>query len=176
LTAAEALQQLVRRYLQFLGPSTVESFVRWAGVDVRDAVTAFESLRPSLVEARTPLGVGQILVDDEQLLRAPIGAAAAARLLPSGDPYYLLWNADRDLLVPDARRRDELWTSRVWPGALLLNGEVAGTWRRAKALVEVTPWRQPSAEERIAVEQEAATLPLPDITATPSVRWAPANA
>ena len=28
-----------------------------------------------------------------------------------------------------------LWTPRVWPGALLVEGEVVGTWRRAQATV-----------------------------------------
>jgi hypothetical protein len=46
-----------------------------------------------------------------------------------------------------------------------------GTWRRAKAVVEVTPWRDLSTPEREAVEQEAATLPLPDVSAQVVVRW-----
>jgi hypothetical protein len=59
----------------------------------------------------------------------------------------------------------------VWPGAVLVGGEIVGTWRRAKAVVDVSPWRKLSTGERDAVEAEAASLPLPDVTATPSVRW-----
>lgn len=29
--------------------------------------------------------------------------------------------------------------SRVWPGALLVQGEIAGTWRRAEGTVTVQP-------------------------------------
>jgi hypothetical protein len=173
ITPAEALQALVRRYLHFLGPSTVDSFVRWGGVDGPAAVAAFEALRPSLVPARTPLGAGLILADDEATFRRPVGAAAAARLLPSGDPYYLLWGGDREMLVADAARRAELWTSRVWPGAILVAGEIVGTWRRAKATVVVTPWRRFSGEEREAVEAEAASLPLPEVRSRVAVRWDP---
>ena len=171
LTAAEALQELVRRYLHFLGPSTVESFVRWGGVDPRAAVAAFDGLGPALLSVRTPLGEATILAEDESMIRDATGSPAAARLLPSGDPYYLLWGAGRDLLVPDAARRDELWTSRVWPGAVLVGGEIIGTWRRAKAVVAVSPWRPLAAREREAVEREAATLPLPDVSAPVVVRW-----
>ena len=92
------------------------------------------------------------------------------RLLPSGDTFFLLWGADRELLVPDAQRRSELWTSRVWPGALLLAGEIAGTWRRAKAVVDVEPWRPLSRVERDAVEAEAASMPLPGLTGEIIVR------
>jgi hypothetical protein len=171
LTPAQALQELVRRYLHSLGPSTVESFVRWGGVDGPAAAAAFESLGPELIPTRTPLGAGWILADDEAAARAPVERIAVARLLPSGDPYYLLWDADRELLAEDPARRAELWTSRVWPGALLVRGEVTGTWRRAKAIVEVTPWRRLSPTECAAVEAEAASLPLPDVRAPAVVKW-----
>jgi hypothetical protein len=175
ITPAEALQALVRRYLHFLGPSTVDSFVRWGGVDGPAAVLAFEALRPPLLPVRTPLGEGWILADDEPSFRGSAGPPATARLLPSGDPYYLLWGADRDLLVADPARRDALWTARVWPGALLVDGEIAGTWRRAKSTVVVTPWRRLVADERDAVEAEAAGLPLPEARAPVLVRWDPAD-
>jgi hypothetical protein len=175
LTPAKALQELVRRYLHFLGPSTVESFVRWGGVDGPPAAAAFGALATELTPTKTPLGVGWLMADDEAAVRAPIERPGVVRLLPSGDPYYLLWDADRELLVADPARRAQLWTSRVWPGALLVGGEIAGTWRRAKALVEVTPWRRLLATERAAVEAEAATLPLPDAGAPAVVRWAEAG-
>jgi hypothetical protein len=175
ITPAEALQALVRRYLHFLGPSTVDSFVRWGGVDGSAAVLAFEALRPSLLPVRTPLGEGWILADDEPSFRGSAGPPATARLLPSGDPYYLLWGADRDLLVGDPARRDALWTARVWPGALLVDGEIAGTWRRAKSTVVITPWRRLVADDRDAVEAEAAGLPLPEARAPVLVRWDPAD-
>ena len=36
---------------------------------------------------------------------------------------------------PDEKRRGELWTPRVWPGAVLVDGEIVGTWRRAKRVL-----------------------------------------
>lgn len=71
--------------------------------------------------------------------------------------------------MPDARQRAELWTTRVWPGALLVNGEIAGTWRRSAAEVSIAVWRRLSRAERDAVEAEAMSLPL-GLT-TPTVRW-----
>jgi hypothetical protein len=120
---------------------------------------------------RTPIGKAFVLVADEPTLRAPAGPPASARLLPSGDPYYLLRGADRELLVPDPGHRAALWTSRVWPGALLVAGDVAGTWRRSGAIVTVQPWRRLSREERDAVEVEASTMPLPEIHGAVAVRW-----
>jgi hypothetical protein len=168
---AEALQQLARRYLRVYGPSTVDSFVRWGGLDDRPAMAAFDAIASDLIAVRTPLGEAWLLAEDEHALREPVTPPFAVRLLPSGDPYYLWWGANRELLVADPGHRAELWTSRVWPGALLVGGEIAGIWRRSKAVVVVTPWRRLSRAERDAVEAEAATLPLPDIGASVSVQW-----
>ncbi len=93
------------------------------------------------------------------------------RLIPGGDAYLLLQGADRDLLVPDAGRRRALWTPRVWPGGLLLAGQIAGTWRRAGTVMTVQPWRRLSRAERDAVAAEAESLPLPSTGRRIVVRW-----
>ena len=164
---------LARRCLRTLGTATVASFARWAGLKPPAAMAAFEILGSSLVPVRTPIGEAFILDTDEPAFRDPPGPPAAARLLPSGDPFYLLQGPDRELLVPDAGRRADLWTSRVWPGAVLVDGDVAGTWRRSGAVVTVRPWRRLTTRQREAVETEAATLPLPEAHGAGSVRWDP---
>jgi hypothetical protein len=169
----DARVELARRCLHVFGPTTPDAFAGWAGITPPMAHAAFEVLRPSLAPVRTPIGDGWILESDEPAFRAPPDDGAAARLLPSGDTFYLLQGADRALLVPDADRRARLWTPRVWPGALLVDGEPAGTWRRAGPVVQVEPWRRISRAERDAVEAEAATLPLPGVEGRIVVRWAP---
>jgi hypothetical protein len=168
---SEARLELARRYLHVFGPSTPAAFASWAGIGPREARSAFDGLAAELTPARWPGGEGWILSDDEPSFRAPTEAAAPARLLPSGDAFYLLWAADRELLVADAARRDELWTSRVWPGAVLVDGEVAGVWRRANANLSIDAWRRLSASERAAVEAEAVSLPLPGLQGAIRVRW-----
>ena len=126
--------------------------------------------RRSLTPVRTPIGDAWILTRDEPTFRADARAAAPARLLPSGDAYFLLQGADRELLVPDADRRRALWTPRVWPGAVLVEGEIVGTWRRARDGDD--PGLAPlSRAAREAVEAEAASLPLPGIAGRIVVRW-----
>jgi hypothetical protein len=167
----EARLELARRYLHVFGPTTRESFARWAGLGVGESAVAFDSLERSLLPVRTPIGEAFILARDESLLREAAGPPAPARLLPSGDAYWLLQGADRELLVPDARRRGELWTPRVWPGAVLVAGEIVGTWRRAQAKLSIEPWRRLSRAEREAVEAEAQSLPLPGIEREIGVGW-----
>lgn len=73
--------------------------------------------------------------------------------------------------MPETGRRGQLWTPRVWPGAVLAGGEVVGTWRRDGANVSVQAWRRLAPEERAAIEAEAASLPLPDLRSDIRVRW-----
>ncbi len=167
----DARLELARRYLHIYGPATPGAFARWAGVGARQAIAAFETLRESLAPVRTPVGEGWILAQDESAFRAPPRPGAPARLLPSGDAYFLLHGSDRDLLVPDAGRRGALWTPRVWPGGLLVEGEIAGTWRRAGAVVTVQPWQQLSGAQRDAVIAEAESLPLPGLGKPIVVHW-----
>jgi hypothetical protein len=159
----EARRELARRYLHEFGPATADGFGTWAGVGAGDARAAFEALSRSLAAVRTPIGEAWILARDAPVFREPPGPPAAARLLPSGDNYYLHWGAGREILVPGAAQRAELWTTRVWPGAVLIAGEIVGTWRRAQADVTVQPWRKLRKTERDAVEAEAQSLPLPGI-------------
>ncbi|HEX5414641.1 MAG TPA: crosslink repair DNA glycosylase YcaQ family protein [Chloroflexota bacterium] len=163
--------ELARRYLTVLGPGTAEGFGRWAGIGPSRARRIFDALRPSLIPVATPIGDGWILSSDEPSFRAEPDTPALARLLPSGDAYYLLQGRDRELLVPEARLRPTLWTPRVWPGALLVNGEIAGIWRREQADVTIEPWRSLAPSERAAVETEAVSLPIPGVERGIRVGW-----
>ena len=158
---AEACRALARRYLHVFGPTTAGPFARWAGISRGAGVKAFASLDGELVAVRSPLGDELLLAADEPAMRAGENEPAAARLLPSGDAYWLLHGADRELLVPRAEQRERLWTPRVWPGALLVRGEIVGTWRRAQHTVRIETWTRLTREARDAVETEAISLPLP---------------
>ena len=172
MDVADARLELARRYLHLFGPTTPESFAEWAGIKPPRGHAAFEALRSSLLQVRTPIGEGWILETDAPAIRAAgDDGGDAVRLLPSGDAYFLLQGRDRELLVPDAARRPLLWTSRVWPGAVVVGTDVVGTWRRANATVTIEPWRRMTRGERDAVEAEAASFPLPGVAGPIRVRW-----
>lgn len=163
--------ELARRHLRVFGPSSSDAFASWAGIGRAEAAAAFAGLGPELVAVATPIGERYVLADDAALLRAAPGPAAPARLLPSGDAYTLLKGDERALLVSQPAWREALWTPRVWPGAVLVGGEVIGTWRRAHDRMTIGVWRRLSRAERTAVEAEARSLPLPGISGEIMVRW-----
>jgi hypothetical protein len=170
MAVADARRELARRYLHVFGPTTPAAFAEWAGIAEKAGVTTFADLSSELIRVQTPLGNRWLLAADEEQMRdnEPSGGA---RLLPSGDTYYLLQGSDRELLVADPGRRGLLWTPRVWPGAVLLDGEIVGTWRRASEKVSIAPWLPLTSSQRERVEAESATLPLPGLKRAISVRW-----
>ena len=171
----DARRELARRWLHVAGPSTPPAFANWAGLAPRSARDAFESLGADLAPVRTPLGEAWILAKDEPSFRAAASSGGESphvvRLLPSGDPYLMA--GDRALLVPDAGSRRELFPpGTVWPGGLMVGGELVGTWRRAAARLTVRPWRRLTRVEREAVDAEAASLPLVGLEGMIRVAWA----
>jgi hypothetical protein len=159
---ADARRELARRYLHVFGPAAAEGFAKWAGIKPSSAAAAFASLDRALVSVRTPIGDACVLEEDESAARGTDTTSTAVRLLPSGDAYFLLAGKERELLIPRADQRARLWTPRVWPGAVLVDGEIRGTWRRAAHTVTIDLWSRLSRATRDAVEAEARSLPLPE--------------
>jgi len=159
ISVQKARAELARRYLHVYGPSTAGAFARWAGIGAKEAAQTFDDLTGELIAVND----AQLLAADEEAMRAAPAPPAPARLLPSGDSYWLHTTShERALLVPNEKQRGELWTPRVWPGALLVDGEIVGTWRRAKRVLTIDTWKKLSRAAQDAVVAEADTLPLPD--------------
>jgi hypothetical protein len=172
ISPLEASLELARRYLHVFGPGTPAGFAKWASIGARKAVAVFDDLDGELIPVRTPTGDAWALGRDEPAVREPPAPAAPCRFLPSGDAYTLgITSEDRALLVPDAGRRGELWTPRVWPGALLVAGKVVGTWRRTQGRVTIRTWQRLSRAAQDAVVAEAESLPLSDRAGRIVTRW-----
>ncbi|WP_433133555.1 winged helix DNA-binding domain-containing protein [Micromonospora sp. CA-240977] len=146
---------LIRAYLRLLGPATPKQVADYLDAAVKD------------VKARWPDDVIDVTVDGEvrSLLAADEEALASAdsratRLL---GPFDLFLQAkDRATLVPDAAHAKELWPVLGRPGAVLVDGELVGTWRPRKSgrtfTVAVQPWRRLSDATRKAVTAQAEHL------------------
>jgi hypothetical protein len=169
---SEATRELARRFLHVFGPSESPAFASWAGINDNKAARVFAELEPELVPVRAPPGEARVLAYDEAAIREPVAPTQGVRLLPSGDAYTLgVTAAERAFLIPNEKQRSELWTPRVWPGALLVDGEIVGTWRRAKRVLTIDTWKKLSPAARDAVVAEADTLPLPDSGEGMTVHW-----
>ncbi len=169
--------ELARRFLRSVGPSTPKEFAWWTGGwagsfgsatrgELSDAQQTFRSLEKELAEVELEGRKRWVLRTDLPTLERAV-PVETVRLLPPGDPY--LASADRALLVPLTRFRSELWPKSVWPGALMVNGEIVGTWRRQVGRVTVRAWRPLESDVGEAVEEEVSSMPIE--SARKEVRW-----
>lgn len=146
---------LIRAYLRLLGPATPKHVAEYLDAPLRD------------VKAHWPEDAIEVSVDREPrfLLAADENALDSAdvtgtRLL---GPFDLFLQArDRALLVPDTAHTKELWPVLGRPGAVLADGELAGTWRPRKSgnrfTVTVQPWQKLSKATREAIREQAERL------------------
>jgi len=120
--------ELARRFLRAYGPARPKLLAGWAGVAGSHADGLWRRAG-ELTEVDLEGKKAWVLAGDEVALADPPNAEGA-RLLPNLDP--LTAGRDRELLVPDPAVRKKIWTVLGGPGAVLLDGEIAGLWRPAK--------------------------------------------
>ena len=151
-----ALAELARRYFASHGPATLADFAWWSGLPKADARQAHESVQPELLEMK---------VGDQRYWHLPdLGPAKAPRpsvqLLPSFDEY-LIGHQDRSAIHDSAIDAKRLpWKGGIVNPAILLDGRVAGTWKRSttkKAVrLEASPLEKLGKPELAALEEAAA--------------------
>ncbi|MEU8421819.1 winged helix DNA-binding domain-containing protein [Micromonospora sp. NPDC048835] len=146
---------LIRAYLRLLGPATPKQVADYLDAPVKDVKAHWPD---DVVEVTVDGEVRSLLAADEEALASADGRGI--RLL---GPFDLFLQAkDRATLVPDAARAKELWPVLGRPGAVLVDGELVGTWRPRKSgrtfTVAVQPWQQLSAATRKAVTVQAERL------------------
>lgn len=155
--AAEVPQQydVVRAYLRLLGPATPQHVAAYLDAPVKD------------VRARWPADAEEVLVEGERrwVLAGdrPLLEVERAETVQLLGPYDLFLQArDRPLLVEDPARSRALWPVLGRPGAVLVDGEVAGTWRPRtsgrKLTVTVDLWATATSAVRSAVRDRAERL------------------
>jgi hypothetical protein len=148
----EALAELVRRYFTSHGPATLPDFVWWSGLTTSDARAGLELARSHLVR--------EVIGEQTYWLPAsPFTGAQAlqtAHLLPAFDEYLVGYKDRSAILDPVYARQTNAGGGMLSP-TILVDGQVAGTWRRSlkKGSVTVTPgWfvEPDSAEEQAFAE------------------------
>jgi hypothetical protein len=155
--AAKPLPQheVIRAYLRLLGPATPKQVADYLDATVKDVKERWPS---NAVEVSVDGEPRWLLFDDADAIA--VGRAKTTRLL---GPFDLFLQAkDRSLLIDDPARAKALWPVLGRPGAVLHDGEIAGTWRPRqsgkKLSVPVTLWAKSTAALRTAVSQQAERL------------------
>ncbi|HLK72360.1 MAG TPA: winged helix DNA-binding domain-containing protein [Streptosporangiaceae bacterium] len=119
---------LVTRYLAAFGPATARDVTAWSGLTGLRAV--MDELRPSLVAFRDEQG-GELF--DLPPAPRPDGDVPAPVRLTAEFDNLLLSHADRSRIVHPGHMQRFYTINGIFPGAVLIDGFVAGLWRLARA-------------------------------------------
>jgi hypothetical protein len=137
LAGEEALAELARRYFTSRGPATLQDFMWWSGLAAADAKRGLEAARPALIHETMDNRVYWLSPHTPGLENNQHTAC----LLPGFDEY-LLGYRDRSAAL------DPAFAQQVCPGGngvffptIVIDGRVAGTWKRTrkKGKVVITP-------------------------------------
>jgi hypothetical protein len=146
---------VVRAYLRLLGPATPKQVAAYLDAPVKDVKAHWPG---DAVQVSVDAEQRWVLADDADMLVAE--PVRTTRLL---GPFDLFVQAkDRSLLVDDPARAKALWPVLGRPGAVLLDGEIAGLWRPRKSgqnlRVHIELWAKASTSVRKAVTAQAERL------------------
>jgi hypothetical protein len=152
MSAPESLQP-IRNYLRFLGPAAPSDVAAFLDSPVAEIKKHWpEDAVEVNVDGRQGWVLGELgdIEQDQGLLR----------LLGGFDLF--LQGKDRDLIVPDASKHNELWPVLGRPGAVLHGTEIVGSWRPKASdkhfTLRISVWTTLSKRARSQLELEAERL------------------
>jgi hypothetical protein len=133
LEREQALAELARRYFSSHGPATLADFTWWSGLTAMDAREALDSTKNQLRSEAIDNNVYWLSNDPV----TSSNSTNSVHLLPAFDEYYLGYT-DRSAVL-DARFDRQLVSSNgIFRPMLVIDGQVAGVWKREMSKQSVT--------------------------------------
>jgi hypothetical protein len=159
----QAIARLAEKYFTARGPATIADFAWWAGVPKGEATEGLEAIAHRLE---------MMTVHGAQYWMSPTTPAddietelPHVHLLPGFDEYMLGYT-DRSLQLGDNRRTygSSVSANGMFSATVVIEGRVAGTWRRTLKKdhvdIAVRPFRKITAAEHEALDRAAANYGL----------------
>jgi len=162
--------QLLRTFFRVNGPTSRTLYRDWQEAGTAGVGELWNAMGVDLVLveiAKKRYDLPESLADAVQKARPAKGVA----LVPPNDPYVR--QVDRALLVPDSARRQKIFKALSGPGALLVDGEIAGSWRyrRSDAEVTIDTFGKLEPAQKKAAEKSAKAVATSTGDDEPTVSW-----
>lgn len=119
----EALAELARRYFTSHGPATLQDFSWWSGLPAADSRAGLEMAKSHLIQEK---------IDGKLYWLAPFSssvtdASPTVYVLPAYDEYTVAYTDRRAVLDP---AHAVVTGNGIFSPIIVLDGRVAGTWKR----------------------------------------------
>jgi hypothetical protein len=126
LSMTEALQELTRRYFRSRGPATLQDYVTWSGLTVKDAKTGIGNLSREYMHE---------LIDGKEYIFIPgelpdMKKMQTSFLMPDYDEYGMGYK-DRSAIFNNQKYRTAVSRNNpIFNRMIIMNGKIDGTWQR----------------------------------------------
>jgi hypothetical protein len=129
----EALVELTKRYFRSHGPATLKDYVWWSGLTTTDARQGIEAIRS---------GFEQETINDQTYWFLPPksmndNTSEAAYLLPNYDEYTVGYRDRSAIFDVSFISKLSAFRESLLTQTILIEGEIAGTWKRTQKKNEV---------------------------------------
>ena len=149
LAREDALAELAGRYFTSRGPATVHDFAKWSGLTIAEARGGLEAAAPEL-RRHIVDGATYWSTASASRARQPV----RCHLLSIYDEYISSYR-DRSAICEPAYANRLVGMGNALAYILLLDGKIAGTWKRSLSTnsvhIQVTPFRKLSRADKPAV-------------------------
>lgn len=127
LTHEESLAELAKRYFTSHAPATIQDFSWWSGLTLTEAKKALEMVNSSFQKEMLN-GVAYYMPKDIPVVKSK---SQAVFLLPNFDEYLVAYK-DRNAALDTKYNKDVIGASGngIFSAVIIVNGKVAGTWKR----------------------------------------------
>ncbi|MGC1241049.1 MAG: winged helix DNA-binding domain-containing protein [Chryseosolibacter sp.] len=155
ITREEALSRLLTRYFRSHGPATLQDFIWWSGLPVRDAKKAMEMAGKKFHTETigTQTFWFQELIPSKQ-------TGTTVHLLPAFDEYIISYK-DRSACLPAKNHTDAISNNGIFKPVIVVNGMVIGLWRKStvknKVVIETDFFKKPKGAKELKTAMEEAS-------------------
>jgi hypothetical protein len=136
-TREEACTELAKRYFLSRGPATLQDYVAWSGLTIKESRVAIAELKGQLEEVT--VGDKTYYLPPNADLKAEPSPTSYA--LPGFDEYFLGYRDRSAVIEPQYFERVVPGGNGIFFPTIVVDGQIVGTWKRTfkKGTVVVTP-------------------------------------
>ena len=122
----KALATLAEKYFQSHGPATLEDFIWWSGLRIKDARNALEMIQPGLQKEN--IGAQTYWFDKNISFNKTYKKSVYA--LPAFDEFTISYK-DRSAMMPVNKHKEVISVNGIFNPIIVVNGKVCGLWSRS---------------------------------------------
>ena len=157
LSRDESLAELAKRYFSSRCPATLEDFIWWSNLTIKDARTAFNLIKSEFYQETR----GSIKYLISNSFSEPTLKNAAVNLLPAYDEFLISYR-DRSSSLSEVNNKRTVSDNGIFYPTIVVNGQVAGLWKRIfqrnKVIVSIDFFQPPDKTSLIKIAKKVSAF------------------